>query len=296
MNRVRLAALALVLLATASCSNNNSTAPTTPTTTATTRIVNITGDLAFGNVNLGDAPTRTYTISNSGNAALTVTGLQAVGGTGNTGFTATLLTGTIGPGSSSSGQLRFTPTAAQGYSHVLTVIGDQTSGNAAINVSGVGVGTAAAPAPAPAPTPGPSPTTFTVSGTVTDGFSGVALTRTQVQVTSGVNSGRSTGTDGGGNYSLTSMSAGTFTLSGSATGYQTVDRAVTLSSNTRFDFVLPRVASTPAPTPTPPPSSRVRIGAICNDGTLSDATGSGACSSHGGVRCWRYNDGTCTNP
>jgi len=53
------------------------------------------------------------------------------------------------------------------------------------------------------------------------------------------------------------------------------------------------VAPTPAPSPTP---SRTRIGAICRDNTLSDATGSGACSSHGGVSCWRYSDGSCTNP
>jgi predicted phage tail protein len=59
------------------------------------------------------------------------------------------------------------------------------------------------------------------------------------------------------------------------------------------------IAATPAPTPpptTPPPTTRVRIGAICNDGTQSSATGSGACSSHGGVSCWRYSDGSCTNP
>lgn len=30
----------------------------------------------------------------------------------------------------------------------------------------------------------------------------------------------------------------------------------------------------------------VRTGAICNDGTTSTATGSGACSSHGGVKEW----------
>ncbi len=30
----------------------------------------------------------------------------------------------------------------------------------------------------------------------------------------------------------------------------------------------------------------VRVGAICNDGTRSNATGSGACSHHGGVREW----------
>jgi hypothetical protein len=41
---------------------------------------------------------------------------------------------------------------------------------------------------------------------------------------------------------------------------------------------------------------RHRIGAVCNDGRTSKATGSGACSHHGGVSCWRYSDGTCTKP
>jgi hypothetical protein len=36
-----------------------------------------------------------------------------------------------------------------------------------------------------------------------------------------------------------------------------------------------------------------RIGAICSDRTQSSATGSGACSHHGGVMCWRYSDGSC---
>ena len=43
-------------------------------------------------------------------------------------------------------------------------------------------------------------------------------------------------------------------------------------------------------------TDRHRVGAICNDGTTSTATGSGACSHHGGVSCWRYSDGTCTKP
>jgi len=43
-------------------------------------------------------------------------------------------------------------------------------------------------------------------------------------------------------------------------------------------------------------SDRHRIGATCNDGTESTATGSGACSHHGGVSCWKYSDGTCTKP
>jgi hypothetical protein len=59
----------------------------------------------------------------------------------------------------------------------------------------------------------------------------------------------------------------------------------------------PTPIPTPTPTPTPTPSpNRTRIGAVCRDGTLSGATGSGACSSHGGVSCWRYSDQTCTNP
>lgn len=33
---------------------------------------------------------------------------------------------------------------------------------------------------------------------------------------------------------------------------------------------------------------RIRVGAICRDGTESKATGRGACSHHGGVREWKY--------
>jgi len=33
---------------------------------------------------------------------------------------------------------------------------------------------------------------------------------------------------------------------------------------------------------------KVRVGAVCNDGTISQAIGSGACSYHGGVAYWLY--------
>ena len=33
---------------------------------------------------------------------------------------------------------------------------------------------------------------------------------------------------------------------------------------------------------------KIRIGAVCNDGTTSKATGRGACSHHGGVDYWLY--------
>lgn len=142
MPRPLFGSLALALLVSG-CGSDNSTptAPTPPVSTPT-RIISITGDLAFGSVALGDAPTRTYTISNTGNAPLTVTSLSAVGGTGSAGFAASFTGGTIAAGASQTGTLRFTPTLPQFYSHVLTVVGDQTSGNAAINVSGTGVNTA----------------------------------------------------------------------------------------------------------------------------------------------------------
>ena len=36
---------------------------------------------------------------------------------------------------------------------------------------------------------------------------------------------------------------------------------------------------------------KARIGAICNDGWISNSTGRGTCSHHGGVSTWRYQEG-----
>ncbi|HZY80607.1 MAG TPA: hypothetical protein VFE50_13870 [Cyclobacteriaceae bacterium] len=44
----------------------------------------------------------------------------------------------------------------------------------------------------------------------------------------------------------------------------------------------------PEPEPPAPPANCIRIGANCKDGTTSTATGSGACSHHGGVASWKY--------
>lgn len=42
-------------------------------------------------------------------------------------------------------------------------------------------------------------------------------------------------------------------------------------------------------------TSRYRVGAICRDGTRSSATGRGACSHHGGVSRWLYEEEKNTN-
>src|SRR6266567_3587253 len=61
-------------------------------------------------------------------------------------------------------------------------------------------------------------------------------------------------------------------------------------------FPTPPAEASPPPAEASPPVAEQphRIGAICNDGTESTAMGRGACSHHGGVRCWKYSDGTCT--
>lgn len=52
----------------------------------------------------------------------------------------------------------------------------------------------------------------------------------------------------------------------------------------------PTPTLTPIPTPTVNPCRIVsyRNGAVCRDGWSSGATGSGACSHHGGVSYWTY--------
>lgn len=48
------------------------------------------------------------------------------------------------------------------------------------------------------------------------------------------------------------------------------------------------IRPTARPAPAAAPATGVRVGAICRDGTRSNATGRGACSHHGGVDHWLY--------
>jgi hypothetical protein len=121
------------------CSSSPTT-PTTPPPPATpTKIITVSGNLAFGSVNIGSSADRTFTINNSGNTVLTYTSLSCTGGTGSVGYTANPTSGTVAPGATNTVNVHFAPTLGQFYSCVLSVVGDQTSGGAAINVSGTGV-------------------------------------------------------------------------------------------------------------------------------------------------------------
>ena len=97
-----------------------------------TRIISLSGNLAFGAVQIGTTATSTLTIANTGNSTLTVSGITYPAGfSGN-------WSGTIAAGGSRAVTVTFAPVAATSYGGTLTVSGDQTSGTNTTVVSGGG--------------------------------------------------------------------------------------------------------------------------------------------------------------
>ena len=88
----------------------------------------------FGGVNVGSNATATLTITNSGTAPLTWTGLD----TGASVVSSSAVSGAVASGASMTITLTFTPTVATTYSGVLTVTGNQTSGTNTITWTGTG--------------------------------------------------------------------------------------------------------------------------------------------------------------
>ncbi len=104
-----------------------------------TRIIAVSGSLAFGSVNIGQSASLSFSITNTGNSTLTVTGMTAPpGGV----FAGSWTKGEIPAGASQLVTIIFTPLAAQSYNGTLTVTCDQTSGTNTLPISGTGVGTA----------------------------------------------------------------------------------------------------------------------------------------------------------
>lgn len=137
--RIRRVCATLLAVLAVACGGNSDPLPTpTPTTT---RVISVSGNLAFGDVNVGSSRDMTMTITNTGNAVLTVSGLSVSGGLAPL-LTASFTSGTIAAGASQSVSLRFAPTAAGSLSGTLTVNADQTSGTNTISVSGNGVSSA----------------------------------------------------------------------------------------------------------------------------------------------------------
>ena len=137
---IRAAAAVLLSLILSACSGGESpTGPSSvanaPSVAASSRVINVAGNLAFGDVTLGASRESTMTITNSGTAPLTVSSLTVTGGLA-AHVTATWTSGTIPAGSSQNVVVRFRPASAGAFSGSVIVNGDQTSGNNAVAISG----------------------------------------------------------------------------------------------------------------------------------------------------------------
>jgi uncharacterized membrane protein len=97
-----------------------------------TRIIALSGDLDFGNVQVGQVAHQTLVISNLGNAMLTISNLTFPAG-----FSGDFSSGIIAAGATQSVSVAFTPVAATDYSGAVTIDSDGTGTNA-FNVMGTG--------------------------------------------------------------------------------------------------------------------------------------------------------------
>jgi hypothetical protein len=104
--------------------------------TLPTRIISVSGNLAFGNVTVNSSAQSTMTINNTGNSTMTVSSIGYPSG-----FSGSWL-GTIAAGSSQPVTVTFSPTSASSYGGTVTVYSDMTSGVNTISASGTGTMTA----------------------------------------------------------------------------------------------------------------------------------------------------------
>lgn len=219
--RYRSACLWLVLVTLVAC-NKSPTSPSPGGGSGTaTRIIGLSGNLDFGEVAVGASRDATLTITNTGTAALSVTGLSVTGGLGQH-LSANPTSGQVPAGGSLPIVIRFTPVSAGSFNGTLTVNADHTGGSNTISLSGVG---ASAP--------------IAVIGVVSNSTTRAPVVNVRVSVLrSGGQPVGSTTTDGNGYYSLVVPSSTPLSVSYSADGYNFQSATVTFTVDTRRDINL----------------------------------------------------------
>lgn len=111
------------------------TQPFTLTVTgAPTKIIALSGSMAFGNVDINTTATKTLTVTNNGTVDLTVSGITYPGG-----FSGNWSGGVLTPGQSQSVTVTFAPLTGTSYSGTITVASDKTSGTNTVAASGTGI-------------------------------------------------------------------------------------------------------------------------------------------------------------
>jgi len=97
--------------------------------------ISLSGNLNFGNVEVGQSNTKTFTISNTGNQSMYVSTIDFPSNV----YSANWNSGTINGNSSQTVTITFQPTNAQSYNGNVNVISDAQTGNNTISISGQGV-------------------------------------------------------------------------------------------------------------------------------------------------------------
>lgn len=138
----RVAAFVILAVTLSACSGAESptgpspVAPATPqSTAAATRIISVSGNLAFGDVPVGESREATMMVANSGTSPLTVSSLSVTGGLA-AHVTASWTSGSIAAGATQTVVVRFRPTATGSFSGSVIVNADQTSGSNVVGISG----------------------------------------------------------------------------------------------------------------------------------------------------------------
>src|SRR2546427_7229762 len=97
--------------------------------------------------------------------------------------------------------------------------------------------------PTPTPAPAPAPSSVSLSGRIFDAGNGVPVAG-NVLILGGTNQGRSTHADAEGNYRLSDLQPGTFTVFAGLTNYASIEREISLSADTTLDFPLTLLVAT----------------------------------------------------
>jgi len=101
--------------------------------TGLSRIIGVSDNLAFGDVIVSKTKQMSFTVSNSGNSAITVSSVSYPAG-----FSGSW-SGTIAAGGSQNVTVTFSPTTVQAYTGTVTVNSDKTAGLNTIAISGNGI-------------------------------------------------------------------------------------------------------------------------------------------------------------
>jgi hypothetical protein len=130
--------IVVALFLIAACGGKKTPTEPTPTPTPTvTKIVRLSGAMAFGNIQVGSSFSATLGVANDGNTALNVTGMSGTGGITSI-LTPSRTSFVVQPGTQENVTMTFKPTAPTTYSGNISVTSDATSGSGTIAFSGTG--------------------------------------------------------------------------------------------------------------------------------------------------------------